>query len=395
MKRLFSVVIVTILTGTASASEPAKAPDAMPAYAEAIINGTLDPAVQQAGCTSCGGSPIPSIVGGAGCGDVCACSEGDTCGSCRCKPGKSACCPVNTCRTGCFGFISSVAECLCCPDPCYEPCFSIVANSAFFMDTVRPRTYTRFRWDAGRNLTQPDRAEFFWARVRASGGGRGPQFAETRVDYDELTLYQEIASGNFAFFIETPYRAVDPVVNARHANFGDLNLGTKSLLVDCELLNVAFQFRTYIPVGSPQNGIGTGHTSLEPSILSSMKVTEDAYIQSQVAYWIPIGGDRTYQGATWHYHGSLNYRLFTTGALQFITTSEINGWTFTDGALTNFVNPNVGVPRSASGESYVTTGGGLRIVFCERWDLGFGAAFALTQDHFAEQLYRTEFRMRY
>ena len=30
-----------------------------------------------------------------------------------------------------------------------------------------------------------------------------------------------------------------------------------------------------------------------------------------------------------------------------------------------------------------------------RWDLGFGSAFAVTRDHFADQLYRTEFRMRY
>jgi hypothetical protein len=325
MQRLsLTALAAMLLITSAQANEPAEN-NVVPAYAQAIINGT-DNAVTPAGCSSCA-SPLPAIFSAGGCsscggsGGACACSEGDTCGSCACKPGRDRCCPVEGCGDGPLGrFITSVAQCLCCPDPCYEPVWSITANSAFFMDTVRPRTYTRFRWDSGVNLRQPDRVEFFWARVRASGGGRGPRFAETRVDYDELSLYQEVASGNFAFFIETPYRSVFPEINEHHANFGDLNLGTKSLLIDCELLNLAFQFRTYIPVASPQNGIGTGHTSLEPSLLSSIKVMQNTYIQSQVAYWIPVGGDRTYQGATWHYHTSLNHLWWTKGALQLIGT---------------------------------------------------------------------------
>jgi hypothetical protein len=396
MQRISSIAVTVILmAGSAWAEEPTDS-NAVPAYAQAIINGA-DSGVVPAGCSSCA-TPLPAIFSSGGCSSCgpCACSEGDTCGSCLCKPGRDRCCPVEGCGDGPLGrFITSVARCLCCPDPCYEPVWCVTANSAFFMDTVRPRTYTRFRWDSGVNVTQPDRVEFFWARVQASGGGRGPRFAEPRVDYDELSLYQEVASGNFAFFIDVPYRAVYPTFNARHGNFGDLNLGTKSLIVDCELLNVSFQFRTFIPTASPQNGIGTGHTSLEPSFLASVKVMQDTYIQSQLAYWIPIGGDRTYQGATWHYHTSLNRLWWTKGALQLIGTSEFNGWTFTDGAVTNFVNRDTGVPVGASGESYITLGGGARLVFCEKWDIGFGAAFAVTSDHFAEQLYRTEVRFRY
>jgi hypothetical protein len=181
------------------------------------------------------------------------------------------------------------------------------------------------------------------------------------VDYDELSIYQEVASGNFAFFIESPYRSVQPDIGDHHANFGDINLGTKSLLIDCELLNVAFQFRTFIPVGFARNGIGTGHTSLEPSLLASLKITQDTYLQTQVAYWIPIGGDQDYKGATWHYHFSLNHCWWQKGALQFIGTAEFNGWSFTDGAVTDIVAGNA-VQTKASGESYFTAGGGLRVV---------------------------------
>jgi len=43
----------------------------------------------------------------------------------------------------------------------------------------------------------------------------------------------------------------------------------------------------------------------------------------------------------------------------------------------------------------ITLGGGLRLVYCDNFDIGFGAAFAVTDDHWAEQLYRTEVRLRY
>src|SRR5262249_1245398 len=154
----------------------------------------------------------------------------------------------------------------------------------------------------------------------------------------------------FAFFIDTPYRSVYPTFNDHHANFGDLNLGTKSLLIDCELLQVAFQFRTYIPVASPQNGIGTGHTSLEPSFLASLNLYQDTYLQGQVAEWIAIGGDRDYEGSIVHYHLSLNRLWLKKGACQVIGTTEFNGWTFQDGALTTFVTPDKGFAVKASGE---------------------------------------------
>src|SRR5262249_30237618 len=154
-------------------------------------------------------------------------------------------------------------------------------------------------------------------------------------------------------------------------------------------------FRTYIPSGRSRNGLGTGHTSLEPSLLTSIKLMPDTYFQGQLAYWIPIGGDGTYEGATWHYHASLNRSLYKRGALEFSGTAEFNGWTFTGGAVTDFVTPTTGIQSKASGESYITLGSGLRMVFCDFIDLGFGFAYAVTDDHFARELYRTEFRLRY
>lgn len=380
--------------------------DVVPAYAEAILNGTDN--ITQAGCASCGGGlPAPAItmpIGG-GCGNgPCACTD-DSCASCLCKPGKSKFCK---CAQGCDdtflgrltgGFI----ECLCCPDPCYEGGWVYAANAAFFQDTVRPQSQMLLRWDSGQNLRQPERAEFFWARPGVLGG-RGPRNIANRVDYDELVLHAEVATGAFAFFIDTPYRAVESDTNPGHSNFGDLNLGTKSLLVDCDLMQLTFQFRTYIPTASPQNGLGTGHTSLEPSALMAIKLMTDTYLQNQVAYWIPVGGDRDYQGAVWHYHTSLNRQFYKRGPIALIGTSEFNGWSFTDGAVANrallaFVQPNAqnrdAFTQRGSGTTYLNLGGGIRMVFCDKFDIGFGSTFAITDGHLADNLYRTEFRVRY
>ena len=328
--------LAVLLAGTAVfAQSPPPSSGVVPAYAQSIIEGT-DGVVVPAGCASCGGGlPAPYITGQAGgCGGgPCACSD-DTCGSCQCKPGRTDLCK---CAAGCSdsflgrlggGFI----ECICCPDPCYEGNWNYAANAAFFQDTVRPQTYTRIRWDSGHDLTTPERAEFFWARP-SSIGGRGPKAVENNVNYDELSLYQEISAGAASFFVQVPYRAVDPELNPGHSNFGDVNLGAKSLLLDCELLQFAFQFRTYIPSGDPTNGIGTGHTTLEPSILASIKLMQDTYLQGQLAYWIPIGGNSDFEGATWWYGLSLNRQWFKRGPFALISTAEFNGWTFTDGAV--------------------------------------------------------------
>jgi hypothetical protein len=398
--------LAVLVAGSAAHAQTPPAGEVVPAYAQAIINGT-DGAVVPAGCASCGGGlPAPYItspVGGCGGGGPCACSD-DSCASCLCKPGKTNQC---YCGNGCSdsflgrlggGFI----DCICCPDPCYEGSWNYVANAAFFQDTVRPQTYTRLRWDSGSDLRTPERAEFFWAKPGVLGG-RGPKNIETRVDYDELSLYQEVSAGNISLFVNAPYRAVDPDNNPGHSNFGDIDLGTKTLLLDCDLMQLSFQFRTYIPSGISRNGLGTGHTSLEPSMLASIKLMQDTYLQTQVAYWIPIGGDQTYEGATWWYGASLNRQWFKRGPFTLISTAEFNGWTFTDGAVAIPPVPGGPTPSPANAAAfsgraettYITLGGGMRLVICDKFDIGFGSSFAVTENHFADQLYRTEFRVKY
>ena len=254
------------LIGSAAPAQNPPAGEVVPAYAQSIINGT-DQAIIPAGCASCGGNlPLRTITGpiSGGCGD-CACAD-DSCGSWECKPGKTNQCYCDGCSDSFLGRLGGgFIQCICCPDSCYEGSWNYTANAAFFQDTVRPQTYTRLQWDSGHDLTTPERAEFFWSKPGVLGG-KGPTNIETKVNYDTLSLYQEVSAGNISLFVNAPYVGVDPDNNPGHSNFGDISLGTKTLLLDCDLMQLSFQFRTYIPTGIASNGLGTGHTSLEPSL---------------------------------------------------------------------------------------------------------------------------------
>ena len=46
------------------------------------------------------------------------------------------------------------------------------------------------------------------------------------------------ATERASFFIELPYQATNPVITPRHAGFGDMNLGSKALVIIGSLLSI-------------------------------------------------------------------------------------------------------------------------------------------------------------
>ena len=51
----------------------------------------------------------------------------------------------------------------------------------------------------------------------------------------------------------------------------------------------------------------------QPSLLASVKLHANTYLQMQLAEWIPLGGDTDYQGGVLHIHASLNHVLYRIG----------------------------------------------------------------------------------
>src|SRR5262249_4680068 len=136
------------------------------------------------------------------------------------------------------------------------------------------------------------------------------------IDVHELSAVMEVGTKKFSVAVTVPYRHLDPndplipADLASQSGFVDMSIATKSVLLDCDLLLLTFGFKTWIPTGSPTQGLGVGHVSLEPSLIAALKLTPSTYLQGQLAYWIPIAGDRTYQGNIFHAHASLNQVLW-------------------------------------------------------------------------------------
>jgi hypothetical protein len=283
----------------------------------------------------------------------------------------------------------------------------------------------RFRYDGAWAFPNPDRAEFFMPRERTKvpqfapgdkGVGKGLPFAATKIDYDQLYVYTEAAAGRVGAFVELSYVSIEPTVSPAYfaidpatvgvsehqSGFGDMVVGTKTLLLDCELLQFGFEFKTFLPTGNFLKGLGTAHVSLEPSLLLAVRLCPDCYLQHQMSYWIPLGGDTLYQGNVFHNHLSLNYLLcHPCPGVQLVSTAEINQWVVLSGAYTspsflvNTANGLTPLAVNSHGAGMVSAGPGLRLFVCDKIDIGAGTAFALTGSHWADQLVRVEFRWRF
>ncbi len=312
-----------------------------------------------------------------------------------CVPGRKACHPCEA-DSWAGRFACALYDCICCPDPCYEGRWTPLADAAFFCEAVRPVNQSKLRWDSGPGFIYPDRSEYFWAQ--ANGLGRGPKptaplLATPSLRYNELVLVTEGGTGRITMTIQTPYREIQAEPNFHSAGFSDMSIMTKTLLFDCELLQVSMLFRTWIPVGIPLKGLGNGHVSLEPGGVVGLKLTPSTYLQTQVMQWIPIGGDPEYAGGILHYHASLNQLLWRVMPdVPLIGTLECAGYSFQTGKYTD---PYLGSYQKSSGYTYFYAGGGARLFICDRVDFGFGGLFALTEQHFSRELYRMEFRVRW
>lgn len=284
-------------------------------------------------------------------------------------------------------------DALCGGDACYQSRWRLLESASFWIDSARPQSRTRVRWDYGSELILPDRAEYFWARV--GGLGPPPQAGSQTVNqlnYHELSLYTETAHEKFSAFVVTPYRSLYLNEAGHDAGFADIQIGTKSLLHDSPLLQVTLQMTTTIPSANSREGLGTGHVALEPALLFGLALTDRDFLQAQAAEWIPLGGDERYAGALLRWGVAWNRIVWQRDRNNLMTANlDLAGWSFQDGAYTD---PNLG-PRPANDETYFYLGPGTRWLFCGTFEFGIGGLFALSDRHFAEQLLRTDLTVRY
>ena len=306
-----------------------------------------------------------------------------------------------------------------------------IADNVGYIDSAIIRSRFRLRYDSAYDNNRPDRAEFFYpkcgcfgnvanflspngtfnaAYARAHGydpRALGPQHptrpggnpGESRVDYQELSPYLEYAANaKTSGFIEMPVRFINPTLNNNAYGWSDMNLGFKRALVANPNQFYTFQFRTYVPTGSGERGLGTNHPSLEPAFLVFQRLTDRLYLNGEIRDWIPVHAT-DFAGNVLRYGVGLTYNMVLTEHLRVAPVSEFVGWSVLSGKK---LDPGVG-PVSAAHDTIVNAKIGLRIALGnytqagggsalnDRQSLYFGYGRALTGDHWYKDILRVEY----
>jgi hypothetical protein len=290
-----------------------------------------------------------------------------------------------------------------------------------YVDFAVPMTQFRLRFDAAYDNNRPDRAEFFYSKCgcfrtlptnnsafdpRASG----PPRLETRVDYQEVRPYLEVAFNNrFSTFIEAPVRFINPEQNANEVGFGNLLAGFKYALVACPDQYVTFQFTTSTPTADTDRGLGNELVGLEPGMLWYRQLTDRLAFHGELRDWIPIGGT-DFQGNILRYGGAISYAAYSGCNFRVTPISELVGWSVLSGKELVVANP--GVPngvgavtsiQDANGDTIVNAKLGVRFGFgpsvgpanMSRNDLYIGYGRALTGEVWYKDVFRVEYARRF
>jgi hypothetical protein len=335
-----------------------------------------------------------------------------------------------------------------------------IADNAGYIDSAIIRSRFRMRYDTAYNLNSPDRAEFFYAKCgcfnvpslligpnaipgyskvydpRANGPLRPMQAfnvhpghgysGEPNVNYQVAAPYFEYAANPLtSFFIETPARfdsfalpiliKQSPVFHYNTYGWSDMNLGFKRAFVAEPDRFYTFQFRTYVPTGSGEKGLGTNHASLEPGLLVFQRLSDRLYFSGELLDWIPVHAT-DFAGNVLTYGAGLAYNIVLTQSFRVAPVVEFVGWTIMGGKELNpngNFNPNAplsfltgNVPEkivSASDWTIINGKFGVRIglgsynqagggsPLNDRHSIYIGYGQSLTGDHWYKNILRLEY----
>lgn len=265
-----------------------------------------------------------------------------------------------------------------------------VEFALFEIDSTQPMSNFRFRFDAAYNMQNPDRAEFYWAKI----GGRGPGRLERRVDYQDIRMYLETGGETMSAFTEVPIRIMSPFDNDNTAGLGDVIVGTKIRLLNQGRWQMTQILRTYINSGVASRGLGTGHVSMEPGMLFRYRHSACTYLHSEIKLWFPIAGDTVFSGPVLRSALGWSHVLYDNDDLAIMPTLELITWSVLDGAETSFPG---GREVWLDHKGIINLQPGLRVLLSDRgpggkFELGVSGAFALTRAHWYQDLLRFDLR---
>ncbi|MDX1925740.1 MAG: hypothetical protein SFV81_04440 [Pirellulaceae bacterium] len=207
-----------------------------------------------------------------------------------------------------------------------------LAFSLFDIDPAQPFNNFRVRTVVGNRMRLPDRAEYFWAKA---GSPKGPPLGESVLNYQEARLRMELGSKKFSTAFEVPFRSVDPQFNDNHAGLGDLQLITKTVLLDGEQWMLTQYFGTHFATGHAAAGLGTGHFGLEPGLLFRNEFHESTWMHGELKFWFPLGADPQHGGQVLKLATGLSHVWAETDQTAWIPSLELTSFSVLNGLATD------------------------------------------------------------
>jgi hypothetical protein len=297
-----------------------------------------------------------------------------------------------------------------------------------YLDSAIIGSQIRLRFDAAFDMTNSDRAEFFYAkcgcyadigspgdpnndpRTRqfdANAPGPGPGNV-TDVNFQQLYLNAEYSPNyHFSVFGEVPVRAVqylsygaffqppgqEPFKNL--AGLSDITAGLKFAILASPKHYLTMQIQASFPSGNAGRGMGTNHYALVPALLYYQKLSTRWAIDSEFGDSHPIGGSAGiptshnggFAGDVLVYGVGPSYELFSGEQIHFTPVLEFVGWTVLGGFQTD---PTTGV--SADGTNIINIKFGARTSFGAHSSVYFGFGRALTSADWYREIVRAEYR---
>jgi len=298
----------------------------------------------------------------------------------------------------------------------------IAGSMVGYVDDAVVGSQVRVRFEAGFHNDVPDRAEFFYGKCGCfrsasdpkvhdpDAAGPGPGQA-TNISFQQLYLHTEYApTSRVSLFAELPFRRIQPQsfnpdIAAGFTKTGgkgtrvdnlsgisDVRAGVKMALVERPDQALTLQVRAYIPSGDAVQGLGTGHYSVEPSLLYYRKLSDWTTLESQVGDWHPTGGSRGadsrkhFAGDVAFYGLGVSHVVYESARFKLVPVAELVGWHVVSGSQTGAPNSNAG------GTNIVNIKVGARLIVNEHSSFFAGFGQALTRQVWYEHLARVEYR---
>lgn len=277
-----------------------------------------------------------------------------------------------------------------------------------YVEDAAVGTMVRVRFDAGFDMTAPDRAEFFYGKCgcyRAAGldpNASGPgALILTRLRFQETHISIEYALAHrFSLFLDGSGRSIQPQggvggpLFASQTGPGDLQTGFKFAPLASSDGYLTFQLRAYLPTGDSRLGLGTGHYSVEPSLLFTRKVAHAVAVSGQFSVWHPVGGSsavpvnagQSFAGNVLTFGAGVSRRFLVSENFRVAPVLEMVGWSVRSGYETLSSGP-----VSAAGDNIVNAKLGARLFMGSQNSLYVGFGRQLSHVGWYRDLLRMEY----